>query len=241
MNYISSDITVDATAFASAVARSPLAGPDADRLEVERRVDEDELRAQVRGELEGRLTGDLRGVAGAHLVAADRDPPVDDIEIAAPSGADIAFAGASGYDQIGPMNPFFAAMLACAGLAILLIAVGPSLLPDGTRRSLARLLIGLMAGFVTIPLPMLMLPALAIGIVLVLNDLREGRLRDAGLVLIGAGSVWTVLFSWLAWDTGIDGRVMSTSVGFLLAIGLGMLVAGISVIAGDAAVRRRGA
>ena len=92
------------------------------------------------------------------------------------------------------MNPYFAAMLACAGMAILLITVGPSLLPIGTQRSLAALLIGLMAGFVTNPLPMLMLPAFAIGVVLAMNRVREGRLRDVGLLLTGAGSVWTALW-----------------------------------------------
>jgi hypothetical protein len=139
------------------------------------------------------------------------------------------------------MNPFFAAMLACAGLAILLIAVGPSLLPIGMQRSLASLLIGLLAGFVTIPLPMLMLPAFAIGAVLVLNHARAGRLRDGGLLLAGAGSVWTTLWGWHSWNAATDPAVTSSDAGLFLALGVAMLVAGIAVIAGDALVRRRGA
>ena len=139
------------------------------------------------------------------------------------------------------MNPYFAAMLACAGMAILLITVGPSLLPIGTQRSLAALLIGLMAGFVTNPLPMLMLPAFAIGVVLAMNWVREGRLRDVGLLLTGAGSVWTALWGWHAWNAATDPAVISSDAGLFLPLGVAMLVGGLGVIAGDLVVHRHGA
>jgi hypothetical protein len=130
------------------------------------------------------------------------------------------------------MNPFVAAMLFCAGLAILLMAVGPSLLPERLQRSLAALLIGLLSGFATIALPMLILPAFAIGSILAMNYVRDGRLRDAGLLLTSAGLVWTVLWGWATWNAAVDPAVTSSDAGFFLAIGVGMLVGGIVFIVG---------
>lgn len=139
-----------------------------------------------------------------------------------------------------PVNPYVAAMLLCAGLAIILIALGPSLLPVGMQRSLAALLIGLLAGFVTIALPVLMLPAFAIGSILSMNYVRDGRLRDVGLLLAGGGSVWTWLWGWHAWNAAVDPAVTTSDAGFFLAIGVAMLVGSAALIASDAAAHRRG-
>ncbi|MEO8509849.1 MAG: hypothetical protein ABI534_01255 [Chloroflexota bacterium] len=136
------------------------------------------------------------------------------------------------------MNLYLAAMLLFAGLAALLIALGPSLLPLGLQRSLAALLIGLLAGFATIALPMLMLPAFAIGSILSMNYVRNGRLRDTGLLLAGAGLVWTTVWGRNAWNAAVDPAVTSSDAGFFLAIGVGMLVGGVAFIIRPAAARR---
>ena len=138
------------------------------------------------------------------------------------------------------MNPFFAAMLVCAGLAIALIVIGPSLLAERTQRSIATLLMGLLTGFVTIALPMLWVPALAIGVVLGMNYVRDGRQRDLGLLLAGAGTIWTALWGWNAWNAAADAGVRGSSdvVGYF-AFGVAMLVAGITIVATDLVRRTR--
>ena len=138
------------------------------------------------------------------------------------------------------MNPFFAAMLFCAGLAIALIVIGPSLLSERTQRSTAAFLVGLLTGFATIALPMVMVPAVAVGVVLGMNYVREGRLRDLGLLLAGWGTIWTALWGWNAWNAATDAGVRGSSdiVGFL-AVGIALLVAGVAIVTTDALRRAR--
>ena len=138
------------------------------------------------------------------------------------------------------MNPFFAAMLFCAGLAIVLIVIGPSLLSERTQRSTAAFLVGLLTGFATIALPMVMVPAVAVGVVLGMNYVREGRLRDLGLLLAGWGTIWTALWGWNAWNAATDAGVRGSSdiVGFL-AVGIALLVAGVTIVTTDALRRAR--
>lgn len=138
------------------------------------------------------------------------------------------------------MNPLFAAMLFCAGLAIVLIVIGPSLLSERTQRSTAAFLVGLLTGFATIALPMVMVPAVAVGVVLGMNYVREGRLRDLGLLLAGWGTIWTALWGWNAWNAATDAGVRGSSdiVGFL-AVGIALLVAGVTIVTTDALRRAR--
>lgn len=138
------------------------------------------------------------------------------------------------------MNLFVAAMLFCAGLAIVLIVIGPSLLSERTQRSTAAFLVGLLTGFATIALPMILVPAIAVGVVLGMNYARDGRLRDLGLILAGWGAIWTALWGWNAWNAATDAGVRGSSdiVGFL-AVGVALLVAGVTIVTTDAVRRAR--
>lgn len=139
------------------------------------------------------------------------------------------------------MNPFFAAMLFCTGAAVFLIAVGPSLLPETAQRRLAALLLGLLGGFVTIPLPMLWILAVPVAIALGAMYIRDGHVDALGLMLLGAGVVWTSLWGWSAWNDATDPAVSGPSVTGYLAIGVAMLVGGAAFLAGSRLTGRHGA
>src|SRR3954464_4449113 len=61
--------------------RSPFAGPDADRVELEGDVDQDQLGGEVGRELEIRGTADLCRIARPDLIAVDRHATVDHVQI----------------------------------------------------------------------------------------------------------------------------------------------------------------
>ena len=129
------------------------------------------------------------------------------------------------------MNPYVAAMLFSAGLAVILVALGPSLFPVPVQRSLASLFIGVFTGFVTIPMPMLIPFAVALGVALGITYVRGERHRDVGLMLAGAGAVWTALWGWNAWNAATDRAVTAPGVEVHLATGVALLLAGLAVVA----------